>query len=116
MRMEIKTKTVPVFEDKITAGNIIGLQVDSKGNKTEEPEYYLIGYSKEACYYYLTNIKDGVTLSALSADEDPYPKADLYPKEDIQDLIKEYDGKIYTERDAKLTLEIVQHTLSEENN
>lgn len=103
MKMEIKTKTVPVFEDKIVAGNIVELQVDSKGNKTEEPEYYLIGYSKEACYYYLTNIKDGATLSSDRG---------LYPKEDIQDLIKEYDGKIYTERDAKLTLEIVQHTLS----
>lgn len=97
--MEIKTKTVPVFEDKITPGNIIELQVDSKGKKTEKPEYYLIGYSKEACYYYLTNIKDGAALSA-------------YLKEDIQDLIKEYDGKVYTERDAKLTLEIVQHTLA----
>lgn len=103
MKMEIKTKTVPVFEDKITAGNIIELQVDSKGKKTEEPEYYLIGYSKEACYYYLTNIEDGSTLSL---------DGDLYHKEDIQDLIKEYDGKIYTERDAKLTLKIIQHTLS----
>lgn len=98
MKMEIKTKTVPVFEDKITAGNIIELQVDSKGNKTEEPEYYLIGYSKEAGYYYLVNIETG---TAFDISYESYCKS----KEEIQYLIKEYNGQVYDEKDAKLVME-----------
>ena len=104
MKMEIEP--IPVTtKDKIVAGNIVELQVDSKGNKTEKPIYYLIGYSEESDCYYLVNIETGVTF--------PSSLGELFAiEEDIQDLIEEYDGKVYDEKEVKLTLEIVQHTLS----
>lgn len=100
MKMEIEPIPVTI-KDKIRAGNIVELKVNDEGNRTEEPIYYLIGYSEESDCYYLVNMETGVTF--------PTALGELFAtEEDIQDLIEEYDGKVYDEKESKLTLEIVQ--------
>lgn len=86
------------FKNKIKAGSIVELRVNCKGKKTVQPEYYLLFKPEEAGYYYLVNIETG---TAFDVSYENYCKT----KEEIQYLIKEYNGQVYDEKDAKLVLE-----------
>lgn len=101
MKMEIEP--IPVTtKDKIVAGNIVELQVDSKGNKTEKPIYYLIGYSEESDCYYLVNIETGEMVMVGA------PEITYLSKETLTSMIEHYDGKVYNGDKAKLVVEDIK--------
>ena len=93
----MKLEHIIAFKNKIKAGSIVELRVDCNGKKTIQPEYYLLFEPEKAGYYYLVNIETGTAL------EVKFYKAKT--KEEIQYLIKEYNGQVYDEEDAKLVLE-----------
>lgn len=97
----MKFEHVVITNDKIKNGNIVELRLDSEGKKTPEPDYYLMFSLEQPYEYYLVSIKTG---AALTINKKTYFK-NTYFKEEIQKLIKDYNGVIYTEKDTKLVLE-----------
>lgn len=92
-----KDKVIPKFK----VGDILALKVECDGSRTDGTRYYLPVFYNDL-YFYLSNIETGILFEN---SKKAYRGPTEFTKEELADLIENYDGVLYSGDKVKLVIE-----------